>query len=226
MTKRLADKVGLTSADILLDVACGHGDSVRYLRTEYGCEAVGVDLSRGLIQRTALLHPDEDVGLLIGDGEHLPLKDNSFTAVISECSMCLMPGFNDGLSEAFRVLKPAGKIGITDIAVDGEILSDLRDVLARFLCISPTISRMGYREALLARGFESVEAADETRSLEELLEIIKKRLFLAEILTAVGKLSIRKEQLDQGKRLLSLAKRAVEQKTLKYAMLSGRKPIN
>jgi hypothetical protein len=137
-----------------------------------------------------------------------------------------MPGFSDGLSEALRVLRPAGKIGITDIAVYGEMPSDLRDVLARFLCISPTISWMRYREALLARGFEGVEVADETQSLEELLEIVKKRLFLAEILTAVGKLSVRKEQLDQGIRLLSLAKRAVEQKTLKYVMLTGRKPLN
>jgi ubiquinone/menaquinone biosynthesis C-methylase UbiE len=210
----------------VLDAACGHGESVRYLRTEYGCKAVGVDLSRVLIRRTALLHPDGDVCLLIGDGERLPIKDNAFTAVISECSMCLMPGFNDGLSEALRVLRPAGKIGITDIAVDGEIPSDLRDILARFLCISPSISWTGYRKALLARGFENVEVADETQSLEELLGIIKKRFFLAEILTAVGKLSVRKEQLDQGKRLLSLAKRAVEQKTLKYAMLTGRKPLN
>jgi ubiquinone/menaquinone biosynthesis C-methylase UbiE len=119
MTKRLAEKVQLSSADLVLDAACGHGESARYLRTEYGCRAVGVDLSCGLIQGAKLLHSIEDVSLLIGDGERLPIRDNAFTAVISECSMCLMTRLDDGLSEALRVLVPGGKIGITDIAIDG-----------------------------------------------------------------------------------------------------------
>jgi SAM-dependent methyltransferase len=226
MTKRLAEKVRLSPADVVLDAACGHGESVRYLRAEYGCRAVGMDLSRGLIHGATLVHPNEGVGLLVGDGECLPIRDNSFTAVFSECSMCLMTRLDVGLSEALRVLRPGGRIGITDIAMGGEIPSDLRDVLARLLCISPSISWTDYRDALQARGFESVEVTDETRSLEELLEIIKKRLFLAEILTAVGKLSITKEKLDQGKRLLSLARDAINQKTLMYGMLTGRKPPN
>jgi hypothetical protein len=85
---------------------------------------------------------------------------------------------------------------------------------------------MGYQDALLARGFERIEVTDETQSLEELLETIKKRLFLAEILAAVGKLSVRKEQLERGKRLLSFARGAIEQRTLKYAMLTGQKPLS
>lgn len=137
-----------------------------------------------------------------------------------------MPRINNGLSEALRVLKPGGRIGITDITMDGEISPDLLDVLTRFLCISPSISRAGYTDALLAQGFENVEVDDETRSLGELLEVIKKRLLLAELLTAVGKLSVRKEQLDRGRRLVLLAKTAVERKNLKYAMLTGQKPHN
>src|SRR5258708_25612352 len=111
ITKRLEEKVGLSAADIVLDAACGHGESVRFIRTEYGCSAVGVDLSRGLIQGAALLHPNEDVSLLIGDGESLPIRDNTFTAMISECSMCLMTRLDVSLSEALRVLRPGGRIG-------------------------------------------------------------------------------------------------------------------
>ncbi len=226
MTKRLADKIGLSPADIVLDAACGLGESVRYLEAEYRCSAFGVDLSHGLVQGTRSLRPHGDAGFLIGDGEHLPIRDNAFTAVISECSMCLMPGFEDGLSEALRILMPGGRIGITDIAIDGEIPLELQDVLTRFLCISHSLSWAGYPDALLAQGFRNVEVADETRSLGELLEVIRKRLLLAELLTAIGKISIGKEQLDRGKRLVSLARVAVERKTLRYAMLTGEKPLN
>ncbi len=226
MTKRLADKIGMSSTDIVLDAACGLGESVRYLEAEYGCSAFGMDLSRGLVHGTRSLRQRGNAGFLIGDGEQLPIRDNAFTAVISECSMCLMPRFDDGLSEVLRILKPGGRIGITDITIDGEIPSDLQDVLTRFLCISHSISWAGYPEALLAQGFRNVEVTDETRSLGELLEVIRKRLLVAELLTAIGKLSVRKEQLDRGKRLVSLAKIAVERKNLKYAMLTGQKPHN
>jgi len=76
-----------------------------------------------------------------------------------------------------------------------------------------------------AEGFDRVEVNDESSSLHELLEAIRKRLLLAELLTAVGKLSISRDRLDQAKHLVSLAKVSVDQRNLRYAMITAQKPV-
>ncbi len=208
-----------------MDAACGLGESTRFLTREYGCRIFGIDLSRTLAHRAASTNNGEHAYYLVGDGEHLPLKADCFTAAISECSMCLMPESRKGLREIFRALKPSGRIGITDIAISGPLPSELEETLMRFLCISSEISWSEYPTMIEAEGFDEVEVTDESNSLKELLEALRKRLLLAELLTAVGKLSIGRDQLDQGKHLVSLAKGAVDQGSLRYAMITARKPV-
>jgi arsenite methyltransferase len=223
LTRLLAERIGLFSTDILLDAACGVGESSQFLAKEYGCRVFGVDLSRTLA-RVASSHNGEDANYVVGDGEHLPLRENSFTATISECSMCLMPESRNGLREIFRALKPGGRMGITDIVVNGPLPSELEETLMRFLCVSSELSWSEYPVLVEAEGFDRIEMTDQSGSFNELLESLRKRLFLAELLTAVGKLSIGKERLDQGKHLISLAKASVDQRCLRYAMITAQKP--
>jgi len=224
LTKRLVDAMGISQADTVLDVACGLGESVKFLAREYGCKSVGVDLSKLLVHPPDSERTDLDAALLAGDGENLPFRDNAFSAAISECSMCLMTDLGVGLREILRILKPHGRIGISDIATRGPLPSELEDVLMQLLCISRRISTVGTPDALEAEGFEGVQVIDESKSLLELLETIRKRLLLAELLTATGKTSIRSDQLSKAKRLTALAKVAVENGNLGYVMLVARKP--
>jgi arsenite methyltransferase len=219
----LAERIGLSSSDNVLDVACGLGESSRFLAIEYGCKVFGVDLSRTLARRASMTHDGEDANYLVGDGEHLPLREDSFTAAISECSMCLMPETSQGLREIFRALRPGGRMGITDIVANGPLPSELEEALTRFLCISNKISWSEYPAVIETEGFDRVEMTDQSSSLHELLESIRKRLFLAELLAAVGKLSIRVDRLDQGKHLVSLARSAVDRGILRYAMITAQK---
>jgi arsenite methyltransferase len=221
----LAETIGLSSTDAVLDAACGLGQSSQFLAKEYGCRVFGVDLSRTLARTASKTHNGEDADYLLCDAERLPLKENSFTAAISECSMCLMPESADGLRELFRVLKPGGRMGITDIVVNGPLPSELEATLVQFLCISNKIPWSEYPAVIEAESFDRVEMTDQSGSLNELLETLRKRLFLAELLTAVGKLSVGKDRLDQGKHLVSLAKAAVDQKSLRYAMITAQKPV-
>ncbi len=223
LTRLLAERIGLFSSDTVLDVACGLGESSRFLAKEYGCKVFGIDLSRTLARKASTTHNGEDANYLVGDGEHLPLREGSFTAAISECSVCLMPESSQGLREIFRALRPGGRIGITDIAVNGQLSSELEETLTRFLCISNKIPWSEYSAVIETEGFDRVEMTDQSGSLNELLESIRKRLFLAELLGAVGKLSIGIDQLDQGKHLVSLAKSAVESGILRYAMITAQK---
>jgi len=224
LTRRLAEKIRISQSDTVLDTACGLGESVHFLGRDYGCRVVGVDLSRHLAHQALVAHDTEGSDFLVGDGEALPMRDNAFSAAISECSMCLVPETSRGLLEIFRALRPNGRIGITDIAIDGQLPLELEEAFMRFLCISHEISWSEYPSAVEAEGFEGVRLTDESDSLRELLELLRKRLFLAELLIAVRKLPLARDQIERGKKLVSLAGKAVDQGNLRYAMITARKP--
>ena len=223
LTKRLADGIGLSATDTVLDAACGLGESTRFLATEYGCRVFGIDLSKQTLEKARPALDNSNPSFIVGDGEQLPFRDNMFSGVVSECSLCLMPELRHELREIFRTLRKGGKIGITDIVTTGRLPSELEEVLMRFLCISTSTSVPAYQRSLELEGFEAIEVSDESESLRELLETIKKRLLLAELLTSVGKLSIDRAKLNYGKRLVSLSKSALDQRSLGYAMITAQK---
>ncbi len=224
LSRRLAEKLTISSNDLVLDVASGLGETARFIAREFGCRVYGLDLSKSLVGEAVPSVDGAGVDFANGDAERLPFKANSFNAVISECSMCLLPGLRGGLSEMFRVLRSGGRLGMTDMATRGPLQPELEEVLMSFLCLSNKASPSGYEKLLEETGFRHVARSDETDSLRGLLEGIRKRLLLAELLTGIGKLSIPKDQLARGKRLLTLAEEAVEKGTLSYVMLTATKP--
>ena len=135
-----------------------------------------------------------------------------------------MPELRHELREIFRTLRQGGKIGITDIVTNGRLPSELEEVLMRFLCIATNTSISTFQRSIELEGFEGIKMIDESESLRELLESIRKRLLLAELFTSVGKLSIDRVKLDYGKRLVSLSKSALDQRSLGYAMITAQKP--
>ena len=213
----------LSSTDTVLDAACGLGESTRFLAREYGCAVFGLDLSRTIFGYAVSKDDTRQPIFLVGDGEQLPFKDNTFSAAISECSLCLTPDSRNELREISRTLRPSGKIGITDVVTMGKLPSELEETLMRFLCISTNTSVSTFQRSLELEGFERIEVSDESESLRELLETIKKRLLLAELLTSMGKLSLDKAKLDHGKRLVSLSRTALDQRSLGYAMITAQK---
>ena len=207
-----------------MDAACGLGETARFLSGEYGCTVFGLDLSRTILDKMESKDDTRHSSFLVGDGAQLPFKENTFSGVISECSLCLMPEFTHELREIFRTLRQGGKIGITDIVTNGRLPSELEEVLMRFLCISTNASASTFQRSLELAGFERIEVSDQSESLRELLETVKKRLLLAELLASVGKLSVDRAKLDHGKRLVSLSRTALDQRSLGYAMITAEKP--
>jgi hypothetical protein len=135
-----------------------------------------------------------------------------------------MPESHRGISEALRVLKHDGRFGITDLAVRGSLPEELDNVLTSLLCVSRKVMWRDYSAMVEREGFEKIEMSDESASLVRMLEGIKKRLLLAELLAGTGKLSVRADQIAMGKRLVALARNAVNEHNLGYLMLVARKP--
>jgi ubiquinone/menaquinone biosynthesis C-methylase UbiE len=98
-----------------------------------------------------------NVEFLKGDIEHIPLPDNSVDVIISNCVINLAADKDQVLREAFRVLKPGGRFGVSDVVTRGPVPEQLRkDVLMWVGCIAGALEESDYRAKLAAAGFESI----------------------------------------------------------------------
>ena len=157
LTRRLADAMELRALDRVLDAAAGVGTTALLLARERGVDVIGVDLgevqvarARGRARRFGLA---DRVAFEVGDAERLPLGDGSVDAIVCECALCTFPDKAAAAAELARVLRPGGRLGITDVWLDPERLDrELRGLAGRVACladarpiaeITDTVSRAG-----------------------------------------------------------------------------------
>jgi len=191
-TAALLDRADVTDGTRLLDVGCGAGHALELAR-DRGAAAVGVDR-------------DPPTGGVRGDLTALPLADASVDVVLAECSMCLAADRECALTEARRVLRPAGRLALSDVVVDDDVPA-APEPLPRTLCLDGARSREATVAGLEAAGFE-VEGVREHR--EELLAMRDRIADRVEYRSLLGLLG------DRGERLLG----AIED--LEAALEAGR----
>jgi ubiquinone/menaquinone biosynthesis C-methylase UbiE len=112
----LADYAGrLAPAGELLEVGCGTGAISRYLATLPGVTHVtGVDPSPLFVERARELAGGDAIDFVVGDGRELELADEGFDAVVFHTTLCHVPGCKRALDEAYRVLRPGGRLAVFD----------------------------------------------------------------------------------------------------------------
>ena len=226
LTTKLGESLNLSADDSILDVACGIGSSGLHIAKNFGCSVSGIDASDGniieAIKLSSAMSLSQQAEFKVGDSTTIPYDNNSFTAVIVECALSGFTNPSLALEEIRRVLKPHGRLGITDLAVDGCLPQELQKGLEPF-CLNIEMSPGRYEELLAQSGFVDVSLSDRTGSLLELLEAIKKKVFLVEILKGIGKLKLTDEELAYWKKLLSLVKENVDAGRIRYLMLTALK---
>ncbi len=98
-----------------------------------------------------------NVEFLKGDIEHIPLPDNTVDLIISNCVINLSPDKDLVLAEAFRVLKPGGRLAVSDIVVRGEIPQAVRRNIELWAgCVAGALEEQEYLTKLNRAGFEQV----------------------------------------------------------------------
>src|SRR5262252_3048629 len=153
----------LNPGETVLDLGSGGGIDVLLSARRVGStgKAYGLDMTD---QMLALANENkrksgiENVEFLKGEIEHIPLPDNSVDVIISNCVINLSADKDQVLREAFRVLKPGGRMAVSDVVTRGEMLPEIRQsVLAWVGCIAGALEENEYRAKLGAAGFERIE---------------------------------------------------------------------
>lgn len=113
LTEEMIEKCHLPQTAAVLDIGCGYGKTVKYLRDQWGLQACGVDIAEKMIQGG--LAVDSTLNLTAAAADKLPFADQTFDAVTAECVFCLLPDKAAALREIHRVLKPCGKFIVSDL---------------------------------------------------------------------------------------------------------------
>jgi len=156
-------RAGLQPGEVVLDLGSGAGMDafVAVRRVGPDGHVFGLDLSDEMLQlaqRNAAEAKLTNVAFLKGDLESVPLPRGSVDVIISNCVVNLVPDKARALAEAFRVLRPGGRLSISDIVTRTPVPADLRnDLTAWAACIGGALSEQEYRDRLAAAGFVDID---------------------------------------------------------------------
>ncbi len=153
----------LQPGEIVLDLGSGGGIDVILSAKRVGPtgKAYGLDMTDEMLalarenQRKAGV---SNVEFLKGAIENIPLPDNTVDVIISNCVINLSGDKDRVLAEAFRVLKPGGRLAISDVVVRGDVPADIRKSMELWVgCIAGALQENEYRQKLAKVGFDSIE---------------------------------------------------------------------
>ncbi len=230
LTGRLGVLLGLERDARVLDIACGSGRSAVYLAERFGWSVTGVDLAdehaAAVAATAAQAGVSDRVVFVHGDAEALPFANGAFDAVICECALCTFPAKAVACAEFFRVLRPGGRIGLSDVTRDGALPDDLASVVAWVACIADAQPIAGYQSLLAAAGFAIDCQERHDSALRQLVEDIRTRLLGLELVAKLHDLDPPGFNVAQAKSLVRCADQAIVAGLLGYGLLVGTKPLS
>jgi len=158
----------LQEGDIVLDLGSGAGFDCFLAAERVGASGrvIGVDMTPEMIAKArenARKGNYYTAEFRLGEIEHLPVVDNSIDVTISNCVINLVPDKRGAFAEIFRVLKPGGKLMISDIVLLQELPDVIKNSAAAYVgCISGALMKDDYLKTMREAGFEDVQVVEET----------------------------------------------------------------
>jgi arsenite methyltransferase len=168
------DPVTLASLHVgetVLDLGAGGGIDCFLAAKRVGetGRVIGVDMTAEMIEKArankALLEV-ENVEFRLGEIEYLPVADGSIDVVISNCVINLSPDKPQVIREAFRVLRPGGRLAVSDVVTNGPLPDEFRQSMAAWYgCLAGALDIGEYASILEEAGFVDVEVAPKATSI-------------------------------------------------------------
>ena len=226
LTRRLAAALDLQPGQQVLDVAAGIGTTALLLAEERDVDVLGIDLGDAQVSRARTRASDsglsDRVRFELGDAERLPVDDAAYDAVVCECAFCTFPDKATAAAELARVIRPGGKVGITDIWLDPATLDpELQGLAGRIACIADARPIDEVRCILETAGLVVTNVERHDQALLDTIERITDRLRAARLL----KLPILESvDISRGIDFAKRAADAVDRGDAGYMLLTATKP--
>ena len=226
LTRRLASALGLRSGERVADIASGPGATAFLLAAEFGVNVEGIDLSETAVAAANAKAGEavlaDRVMFRVGDAERLPLADSSVDAVICECALCTFPDKAGAAAEMARVLKPGGRVGITDVTLDPDRLDpELASLAGWVACIADARPADDYCRHLEQAGLHVTLTEAHDHALAKMIETIDARLVAYRMLNAPALAGV---DIDAVRHKVAVAARAVSDGVAGYSLLVANKP--
>jgi ubiquinone/menaquinone biosynthesis C-methylase UbiE len=174
---RLAREAMISSGSLVADFCAGLGGTARYFAHQFGAEVTGIELTPARVQGgnelTRLVGLQDRVRILEGNVHAVPLPDGCVDAVVSQEAFCHVPDRAKAIGEAFRVLRPGGRLAMTDWIRHGDLADDERELLWEGMAIQPLETLGSYRQVAERAGFRVLSGEDLTA---EWAPILRERL--------------------------------------------------
>jgi len=157
----------LKEGETVLDLGSGGGFDCFLAANMVGQKGkvIGVDMTSEMIDKArenARKSGYENVEFRLGEIENLPVADNSVDAIISNCVINLSPDKGRVFKEAYRALKPGGRVMVSDIVLLQELPESIKNSVEAYVgCVAGASRKEDYLATVAAAGFQEVETVSE-----------------------------------------------------------------
>jgi arsenite methyltransferase len=165
----------LKEGEVVLDLGSGAGFDCFLAAKQVGStgKVIGVDMTAEMLERARENARKGDFGNVefrLGEIENLPVGDNQVDIIISNCVINLSPNKKRVFQEAFRVLRPGGRLMVSDIVLLKNLPEEIKNSVAAYVgCVAGATTKKDYLETIRAAGFEETKVLGEDAFSVELL---------------------------------------------------------
>ncbi len=158
----------LKEGEVVLDLGSGAGFDCFLAASRVGSQGkvIGVDMTPEMLDRArenVRQGNYQNVEFRLGEIENLPVADNSVNVIISNCVINLSQDKPKVFKEAFRVLKPGGRLMVSDIVLLADLPQEIMTSIEAYVgCIAGASKKSDYLDAIRATGFQDIKVVGET----------------------------------------------------------------
>lgn len=157
----------IQEGETVLDLGSGAGFDCFLASERVGPagKVIGVDMTEEMVARAeanASRGGYKNVEFRLGEIESLPIEDESIDLIVSNCVINLVPDKKAAFKEAHRVLRPGGRMIVSDIVLQGELPKFIRESVEAYVgCVSGAAEKEEYLDSMRSAGFEDVRVMEE-----------------------------------------------------------------
>jgi len=177
---------GIKAGDSVLDLGSGAGNDCFVARAIVGetGKITGIDFTDAMVEKAQANNKKlgfTNVDFVKGDIEEMPLPENTYDVVISNCVLNLVPDKQKAFKEIYRVLKPGGHFCVSDVVISGELPEKIKQDAEMYAgCVSGAIQKDKYLKIIQENGFKGITVHKE-KEIEIPNDILLKYITLDEL---------------------------------------------